>query len=229
MLSRVKSLRAAASIVLLLVLFASVLTVFAQSVTVTTTARVRLRTEPNVSSRTIVVIPFNTAVTARAVNAAQTWILVEYNGSVGWISARFATVSSGDLDLLPTRESGGSSASGTSSGTAAPRSTGTPRAANPRGATSTPSPVTVSLEAVPEVAITGQPDATAPGGCVRVNWTVTGELSSLEAIILSTNGAEDNVEPSGSSRVCINETTTFTLSVPARGASRSVTVRVVAP
>ncbi len=69
-------------------------------VTVTTTDYLRLRAGPGTDTNTLAIAPIGTTVPVVGRNASSTWINVSFNGTTGWMSAYFVTVS-GDLFSVP--------------------------------------------------------------------------------------------------------------------------------
>jgi hypothetical protein len=61
----------------------------------------RLRKEPNVRAEIITSIPFGTTVPVLGRNAARTFLKVDFNGTVGWVSSGFVRLSTGRLSALP--------------------------------------------------------------------------------------------------------------------------------
>lgn len=197
-----------------LLLLALALPALAQnSTSITTIARLRLRAEPTTRSESLAVIPVNTTLNALAVNASLTWVQVNFNGRTGWVSTRFISVTSGSLAGLPV---GGSSTTATGA-TADNSGTGAIR---------------IELTATPEVPAPNTSDAVLAGGCVNLAWRVPDARVDW-AITLSINTADQRVVASDTLRVCLTQTTLFTLAVEPGdgrpGAFAQATIRVVAP
>lgn len=63
---------------------------------------VNLRAGPTLNSETVLVIPFDTELTANARDVNDQWLRVEYDGETGWLLAVLVTlVDSGDVATLP--------------------------------------------------------------------------------------------------------------------------------
>lgn len=188
------------------------------AVTVTTTARVRLREEPSLRGRILATIPFNTSLTAVGVNGSQTWVQVRFNNLTGWVSARYVRVTSGQLSTLPLITTTSSTGGGaTAAGTATP------------GANTAP---IITFDVVPVNPIPNTPDAVRPNECVYVTYNAS-NIAADTRVILSVGTQEaTNAAIGERNQFCLTQTTDFTVTVqPSRGAatSRSITIRVVAP
>lgn len=58
----------------------------------TTLANLRLRSFPAISNNTVLTIPSGSAVAVLARNADTSWIKVNFNGQIGWVSIRYVTI-----------------------------------------------------------------------------------------------------------------------------------------
>jgi len=73
-----------------------------ESLIVVTRYNVNLRTEPTLLSDQIMVIPFESEVTAQARDEDSRWIRVEYDNQIGWLLAALVTAQdAGDISALP--------------------------------------------------------------------------------------------------------------------------------
>ena len=61
----------------------------------------RLRSAPNYVSPMITSLPLGEVVPILGRNAARTFVKVNYNGSVGWLSAPYVRLSAGTFAALP--------------------------------------------------------------------------------------------------------------------------------
>ncbi|MBZ0308843.1 MAG: hypothetical protein K8I82_22440, partial [Anaerolineae bacterium] len=87
-------------ILLLLTLFFGIVTSAQGEIQVTTLSEARLRSGPGRNYSTLAMIAGDVTLPATARNEATSWIKVNFNGTVGWLSIQVLT-STGDLQALP--------------------------------------------------------------------------------------------------------------------------------
>jgi uncharacterized protein YraI len=75
-------------------------------VTARTTGYLRFRSGPGVGYAQITVLPPGTTATVEGRNAESTWLYITFNGTKGWISKAYTTIT-GDLNSVPVVDPGG--------------------------------------------------------------------------------------------------------------------------
>lgn len=88
------------AILILLTVFFGVVTTAQGEVNVTTVSDARLRSGPGRNYSTLATVDGGITLPATARNQDSSWIKVNFNGTVGWVSAQLLT-STGDLNSLP--------------------------------------------------------------------------------------------------------------------------------
>lgn len=89
----------------------------------TTTGSVNLRAIPSTKGDVLVIIPFNTELTATGRVSGNNWVRVTYNNQTGWITSAVYSVSRGILANLPVFDETGKAVPATAQPTAKPTAT----------------------------------------------------------------------------------------------------------